>query len=278
MSEDNKMTLKVIILYIFLIVVLLLISAYLVYLTWPNSISESKSNCGESRNMSGVTNFELVNKAIHPNSSEIIEITTCWMIDTQILQTGKLVTIDASVNSSRYVEIITNYEKIMIEFPHDLIDYWYDIDDERQINFSQLNYLTLYQDDSKIFRSENPINIRFSVPENIFFKYCEYTTNINCFEINNIVQPAPHYIESNYVIIDLTKSLLTYTIIIAFIAAIVPIIVVINFKHNTNKKINSVVIVSFVSTCILYVHFILSKILDTSIFEIFLHIFLYNIL
>ena len=85
--------------------------------------------------MFGVASFELVNKAIHPNSSEIIEITTCWMIDTQILQTGKLVTIDASVNSSRYVENITNYEKIMIEFPHDLIDYWYDADDERQINF-----------------------------------------------------------------------------------------------------------------------------------------------
>ena len=272
MSKNNKTTRQATILSICLIIALVLISTYLIHPTWLKPSLESRSNCDEFGNMFGVTSFELVNKAIHPNSSEIIEITTCWMIDTQILQTGKLVTIDASVNSSRYVENITNYEKIMIEFPHDLIDYWYDVDDERQINFSQLNYLTLYQDDSKIFRSENPINIRFSVPETIFFKYCEHTTSINCFEVNNIIQPAPHYTESNYILIDLTNSLLTCTFILILIS---PSILIINsniFKRNTSKILKYLVIISFVVTCILYVHYITFEIFGVSVHDFFTYI------
>ena len=268
MSKNNKMTWKEITLCIFLIVVLIAISAYMIYSTWPNSLPESRSNCDESGNMFGITSFELVNKAIHPNSSEIIEITTCWMIDTPILQVGKLVTIDASVNSLRYVENVTNYEKIVIEFPHDLTNYWYDVDDARQINFSQSNYLVLYQDDSKIFRSENPINIRFSVSENIFFKYCEHANNINCFEVNNIIQPAPHYVESNYILIDLTRSLLTYTIIIIFITLLIPVIITIYSKHNIHNTIKYVVIGLFVITCISYINYIPYKIFDESLITI----------
>ena len=268
MSKNNKMTGKEKILYAFLIILLVGISAYLIDSTESNSLPESRSNCDESGNMFGITSFELVNKAIHPNSSEIIEITTCWMIDTQILQAGKLVTINASVNSLRYVENVTNYEKIVIEFPHDLTNYWYDVDDARQINFSQSNYLVLYQDDSKIFRSENPINIRFSVSENIFFKYCEHATNINCFEVNNIIQPAPQYVESNYILIDLTKSLLNYTIIIILMTPLIPVIITIYSKRNSHNKIKYVVITLFVITCISYVNYIPYKILDESLLTI----------
>ncbi len=266
MDENNEFTWQKKILCIFLISLLILISAYLAYYSWPGSLPEARSYCGESRDMSVITSFELGNKAIHPNSSEIIEITTCWMIDTPVLQVDTSVIINASVNSTRYVENVTNYEKIIIEFPHDLINYWQDIDGAQQINFSQPNYLVLYQDDSKIFRSENPINIQFSVPENVFFKYCEHTTSINCFEVNNIIQPAPHYVESNYILMDLTRSLLVGTVIIIVITALIPLITRIDSKHHIFKHIKYLIIALFFITYMLYFNYIAFKVFGKSVF------------
>ena len=268
MDENNEFTWQKKILCIVLILLLISISSYLVYYSWPGSLSEARSYCGESRDMSVITSFELGNKAIHPNSSEIIEITTCWMIDTPALQVDTSVIINASVNSTRYVENVTNYEKIIIEFPHDLINYRQDIDDTQQINFSQPNYLVLYQDDSKIFRSENPINIQFSVPENIFFEYCEHTTSINCFEVNNIIQPAPHYVESNYILIDLTRSLLFGTAIIIVITTLIPFITRIQSEHHIYKRMKDIIIILFFVTYISYFNYIAFKVFGESIFGI----------
>ena len=246
---------------------LFIFSAYLLYLTYsPDHLPESRSDCEEYGRMLDVRGFELVNKAIHPNSSEIIEITTCWMTNTPILQVGKLITFNASVSSLRYVENVTNYEKIVIEFPHDSINYWYDDKDMMQNNFPQSNHLVLYSDDSKIFRSENPINIRFSVPENIFFKYCEHTTSINCFEIQNIIQPASYdmalQIETNNTLIKLNELLLNYTISLLVITVISTFVIINKPKVTSMGKLQITNIILFAFTYSVYFNYVIFQIYD----------------
>ena len=148
----------------------------------------------------------------------------------------------------------------MIEFPHNFANYWYDDENMIQNNFLQSNQLVLYSDDSKIFRSENPINIRFSVPENIFFKYCEHTTNINCFEIQNIIQPAPYYmasqIETNRTLIELNKSLLNCTIFLILITPLSTAIVVNKFKFSSIKHLRVINIILFIITYAIYFNYV----------------------
>ena len=59
---------------------LVVLSVCLLYLTYiADHLPESRSDCEEYGRMFDVRGFELVSKAIHPNSSEIIEITTSCM-------------------------------------------------------------------------------------------------------------------------------------------------------------------------------------------------------
>ena len=246
---------------------LVVLSVCLLYLTYiADHLPESRSDCEEYGRMFDVRGFELVSKAIHPNSSEIIEITTCWMTNTPILQVGKLITFNASVSSLRYVENVTNYEKIVIEFPQDYMNYWYDDKDIMQNNFPQSNHLVLYSDDSKIFRSENPINIRFSVPENIFFKYCEHTTSANCFEIQNIIQPAPYdmalQIEADYKLIKLNELLLNCTIFLLVITVISTVIIINKPKFTPIRYLKTANLILFMSTYAIYFNYVIFQIYD----------------
>ena len=113
---------------------------------------------------SGEIGHDIRYKISPENSSEIINLKFCWIVDNQI-QVGKLLTVYAESNSVRYVQNSTKYENITITFPQNMINYWIDDKHPRQNKYDETNVLTLYYDNhTKIFKSE-PINIRFTVPD-----------------------------------------------------------------------------------------------------------------
>ena len=74
---------------------------------------------------SGEIGHDIRYKISPENSSEIINLKFCWIVDNQI-QVGKLLTVYAESNSVRYVQNSTKYENITITFPQNMINYWID--------------------------------------------------------------------------------------------------------------------------------------------------------
>ena len=74
-----------------------------------------------------------------------------------------------------------------------------------------------------------PINIRLIVPDTIYVDYCEYALNENCFQIDNILQPAPYFYVGQLEIYDqmstLNESLELLIILVIILIIIVPVIV-----------------------------------------------------
>ena len=144
--------------------------------------------------------YELIHMIPYGNHTEDIKLTLCWIVDNQI-QVGKLITLDAKASSERYNMSNINHT-ITITFPKEIINYWEDSNHTRQFNYTTSNQLILTQNNFGIFESE-PINFRFTVPENISITYCEYFPNENCFKVNNLLRPASYYLDQE---IELSKQ------------------------------------------------------------------------
>ncbi len=144
--------------------------------------------------------YELIHMISDENQTEYIKLTLCWIVDKQI-QVGKLITLDAKASSERYNMSNINHT-ITITFPKEIINYWEDSNHTRQFNYTTSNQLILTQNNFGIFESE-PINFRFTVPENISATYCEYFPNEDCFEIYNLLRPTSYYLDQE---IELAKQ------------------------------------------------------------------------
>ena len=182
---------------------------------------------------SGEIGHDIRYKISPENSSEIINLKFCWIVDNQI-QVGKLLTVYAESNSVRYVQNSTKYENITITFPQNMINYWIDDKHPRQNKYDETNVLTLYYDNhTKIFKSE-PINIRFTVPDNVSVLYCEYTHEEKCFTVKNILRPAKYSLEQE---IKNNESLINLTVIIAILTVISPLFTVYQiFRDNSRIR------------------------------------------
>ena len=183
---------------------------------------------------SGEIGHDIRYKISPENSSEIINLKFCWIVDNQI-QVGKLLTVYAESNSVRYVQNSTKYENITITFPQNMINYWIDDKHPRQNKYDETNVLTLYYDNhTKIFKSE-PINIRFTVPDNVSVLYCEYTHEEKCFTVKNILKPAEYSLEQE---IKNNELLINLTVIIAILTLIPPVSTIYKI-FRSNSRIRS---------------------------------------
>ena len=81
--------------------------------------------------------------------------------------------------------------------------------------------------------------IHLIVPDTIHVDYCEYTLDENCFEIDNIIQPAPYYYVGQTDMYDqlvkLNESLEIILILVIILIITVPI-VVLGSKYVKNSK------------------------------------------
>ena len=99
----------------------------------------------------------------------------------------------------------------------------------------ETNVLTLYYDNhTKIFKSE-PINIRFTVPDNVSVLYCEYTHEEKCFTVKNILKPAEYSLEQE---IENNELLINLTAVIA-ILTLIPSVSTIYKIFRNNSRIRS---------------------------------------
>ena len=155
--------------------------------------------------------YELIHMISDVNSTKSIKLTLCWIVDNQI-QVGKLITLDAKASSERYTMSNINHT-ITITFPNEIINYWEDSNHTRQFNYTTSNQLILTQNNFGIFESE-PINFRFTVPENISITYCEYFPNKDCFKVNNLLRPASYYLDQEIELAKQTAKLANETLVL----------------------------------------------------------------
>ena len=155
--------------------------------------------------------YELIHMISDVNHTKYIKLTLCWIVDNQI-QVGKLITLDAKASSERYNMSNINHT-ITITFPKEIINYWEDSNHTRQFNYTTSNQLILTQNNFGIFESE-PINFRFTVPENISITYCEYFPNENCFKVNNLLRPASYYLDQEIELAKQTAKLANETLVL----------------------------------------------------------------
>ena len=145
-------------------------------------------------------------------------------------------TVYAESNSVRYVQNSTKYENITITFPQNMINYWIDDKHPRQNKYDETNVLTLYYDNhTKIFQRSEPINIRFTVPDNVSVLYCEYTHEEKCFTVKNILKPAEYSLEQE---IENNELLINLTAVIA-ILTLIPSVSTIYKIFRNNSRIRS---------------------------------------
>ena len=194
----------------------------------PGSLSESE--CANLADKWGEMHFQTIRKFMHPESSEEVTIEFCWIVTQDVLQVGPLVTLDAKVQGAHYDKSSTDYEKITITIPDKLLNYRFDSNDARSSEYAQSGELVLHPSSSDTFTSNGmPINIRLIVPDTIYVDYCEYTLDENCFQIDNIIQPAPYFYVGQLEIYDqmstLNESLELLIILVIILIIIVPVIV-----------------------------------------------------
>lgn len=229
------------------VITVIILFTSIVFLSTIDDISFNYTNraCNDLGKELNENSHELIHKIIPKNSLDVIDLKFCWVTDRGI-QVGKLITVYVEVNSTRYISNNTNFEKITITLPPDVINYWIDPNDKKQKRFEMTNKLTIYNY-SENLRSD-PINIRFSVPNNISIEYCEYTIKEECFTIHNIIKPAEYHIDeiinTNNSLIRLTYSIIILTILLMFTSYFQILfpkqslgsIVKMNIKKINNKK------------------------------------------
>ena len=193
--------------------IILTVSIFMMFLISTSHTTHEESNmlnCEDrGKNFQGIKSnsaangYELIYMVSHPNHTDDINLTLCWIVDEQI-QVGKLITLDAKASSERYMTSNSSH-KITISFPNDHINYWVDSNKSyiRQHMYEMSNKLVLTQKNSKIFESE-PINFRFTVPIPISITYCEYFPNEECFNVDNLLQPASYYLDQE---LNLTRQI-----------------------------------------------------------------------
>ena len=203
----------------------------------PGSLSESE--CANLADKWGEMHFQTIRKFMHPESSEEVKIELCWIVTQDVLQVGPLVTLDAKVQGAHYAENYADYEKITLTIPDKFLNYKFG-SDARSLEYAQSGELVLYPDGAGAFTSNGmPINIHLIVPDTIHVDYCEYTLDENCFEIDNIIQPAPYYYVGQTDMYDqlvkLNESLEIILILVIILIITVPI-VVLGSKYVKNSK------------------------------------------
>lgn len=136
--------------------------------------------------------------------NEPIYLTFHWITDDEI-QVGKLITLDILVTGLPYEQDV-DLQRIEIKFDESHVNYWLE-NNERQNKFNEGDTLILHQGMNNVFRTD-PINLRFIVPEDISVQFCDYNLDVPCYEVENIIHPAPYdlanRIETNRIIISLT--------------------------------------------------------------------------
>ena len=206
----------------------------------PGALSDSE--CANLANEWDVMYFQTVRKFLHSDSSDEVKIEFCWIVTQDVLQVGPLITLDAKVNGAHYSESDADYEKITIKIPDKFLNYKFDSADTRSFEYAQSGELVLYPNDSNTFTSNGmPINIRLIVPHTLHVDYCEYTPKENCFQIENIIQPAPYQYVGQLNLYDqmtkLNKSLETISILLITLLIVVPVTVLASkYLKNSGKK------------------------------------------
>ncbi len=206
--------------------------------------------------------YELIHMIPYGNHSGDIKLTLCWIVDNQI-QVGKLITLDAKASSERYTMNNINHT-ITITFSNEIINYWEDFNHARQFNYTTSNQLILKQNNFGVFESE-PINFRFTVPENISVTYCEYFPNKDCFNVTSLLRPASYYLDQEIElakqatkianktlhlttkILELNESVKNLTCVIIILT--IPLIIIsmigvlINWKWDTKNETAKIVLI-----------------------------------
>ena len=182
--------------------------------------------------------------AVPVNISELLHAQKrwdCWIVLK--IYKWDLWLLDAKVQGAHYDKSSTDYEKITITIPDKLLNYRFDSNDARSSEYAQSGELVLHPSSSDTFTSNGmPINIRLIVPDTIYVDYCEYALNENCFQIDNILQPAPYFYVGQLEIYDqmstLNESLELLIILVIILIIIVPVIVLGSkyVKNNSDSK------------------------------------------
>ena len=204
--------------------------------------------------------YELIHMISRENHTEDIKLTLCWIVDNQI-QVGKLITLDAKASSERYTMSNINHT-ITITFPNEIINYWEDSNHTRQFNYTTSNQLVLIQNNFGIFESE-PINFRFTVPENISVTYCEYFPNEECFKVYSLLRPASYYLDQEIELAEQTIKLANKTVFLTE-----EILVLTEKTVNLNDKITNltciIIELTFIIIIITIIGIIANKKLDNT--------------
>ena len=215
-----------------------------------------------STDKDNVQGYELIHMISHENHTEDIKLTLCWIVDNQV-QVGKLITLDATASSERYTMNNINHT-ITITFPNEIINYWEDSNHTRQFNYTTSNQLILTQNNFGIFESE-PINFRFTVPENISITYCEYFPNEECFEVSNLLRPASYYLDQEIELAGQTIKLANETLFLTKETLILTkeILVLTEKTVNLNEKITNLTCIIVELTIMIIIVTIIGIIVNT---------------
>ena len=153
--------------------------------------------------------------------NEPLFLTFHWITDDQI-QVGKLIILDLEIRGLPYKENMTLNE-IVINLNETQLNYWSDEDDVENNEILQADSFVFKPDWVNSIFISDPINIRFIIPTDISLEYCDYNIEPSCYEIKNIIHPAPYDLASSLeadsitiiislVIVTLSTSVIRYRI------------------------------------------------------------------
>ena len=160
--------------------------------------------------------FSLDTKTITKVSNiydEPLFLTFHWITGDEI-QVGKLITLDIELRGLPYKENMTLNE-IKINLNETQLNYW--------SNESDIENNQILQEDSFVFRPDSassafisdPIKIRFIIPTDISLEYCDYNIEPSCYEIKNIIHPAPYDLASS---LEADRITITFSLLIAVLS------------------------------------------------------------
>jgi len=129
--------------------------------------------------------FETITKVSNEYANPI-HITFHWVTEDE-LQVGKDIDIDITVKGLPYTQENEPLEKITLEFDEIYLNFWDEYSDQPLPS----NLLVLQSNWENNSFVSDPIKIRFIVPTDVPVEFCDYNIP-KCFEIPNIIHPAPH--------------------------------------------------------------------------------------
>lgn len=132
--------------------------------------------------------FETVTKVTNDEYHNPFYLKFHWITDDE-LQVGNEIDLSLIVTGLPYTPD-NSTKNISLEFNEKYLNFW----DEYSEKPLPHNILTLKLNWEKNYFYSEPIKIRFIVPTNVPAMFCD--DNIpTCFEIENIIHPAPHDLE-----------------------------------------------------------------------------------